>query len=131
MYLNNCFSVFRYSIPWKCTIKFFMVILPGAPQGSGAPRHLTPWHPSVTSLALCLRTNHTHRRLTEGSVGKRCMLTPGVSPLFVQDFLFGPPATQNTLQCRLCLGFFDVLVLSSIFNQGHPSACPALYVTGS
>ena len=44
MYLNNCFSVFRYSIPWKCTIKFFMVILPGAPP------HLTPGHPPVTPL---------------------------------------------------------------------------------
>ena len=37
MYLNKCFSVFRYSIPWKCTIKFFMVILPGAPRLGGPP----------------------------------------------------------------------------------------------
>ena len=45
----------------------------------------------------CLRTNRTHCFRTDGSVGKQCILIPGVSPLFVQDFLFGPPATQNTL----------------------------------
>ena len=51
MYLNNCFSVFCYSIPWKCTIKFFMVILPGAPKARGPPsldtrtpaRYATGW----------------------------------------------------------------------------------------
>ena len=46
-----------------------------------------------------------HCFLTDGSVGKQCILIPGVSPLFVQDFWFGPPATQNTLQ-RLVLALF-------------------------
>ena len=50
MYLNNCFSVFRYSIPWKCTIKVFMVILTGAPKARGPP---VTWHPDTRPLRHC------------------------------------------------------------------------------
>ena len=77
-------------------------------------------------------TKETYHCLrTAGSVGKRCMLTPCVSPLFVHDFLFGPPATQNVFDRLFFCSFGHEWLVSSMRYYANSKACPDLYVTGS
>ena len=53
----------------------------------------------------CRQTKRTHFYRTTVSFGKQCIVFPGASPVFVQDVLLGPPATQLVLQRRFLFKF--------------------------